>query len=119
MKAFLFSLGALLLLFALVICNSIYISNVTDKMMARAMEISSLDDTDAFYELCRLWEDNEILISVSVPHKESDELEKNIVILKSKLENRSQDELKESIALLQKSIDEITVHSTVSIDNVF
>ena len=119
MKAFLFSVGVLLLMCALVICNNIYISSVTDKMLSHANRISSFDDTDSLDALCRLWEDNKIIISVSVPHKESDELEKSLVILKTRIQDNDAAELNEAIALLKRSIDEITVHATVSIDNVF
>ena len=119
MKAFWFSAIALLLLCGVIIWNGIYISEVSDDMLYHIDKISSSDDTDSLDALVQKWNNCSLIVSISVPHKESDELEKNLDILKVKMSDASSSGLDESVALVRRAIEEIKIHGTVSIDNVF
>lgn len=119
MKAFLSSALALILLCALVIWNGIFISDVTRDMKGHAEKIDSIEDISELEKLEELWEKNKFIICISVPHRETDELEKNLQILRTKLENKTDTELAETVSLTVKAIDEIEIHGALSIDTVF
>lgn len=119
MKAFLWSALALLALCFIVIWNSLYISRITDEMSECATKIQSLENEMELAYLNGLWRKNKLLISVSVPHDESDELEKNLILLDSKFDNGIDVELNETVALLMRAIEEIRIHGTASADNIF
>lgn len=119
MKAFWGSVFALLALLCLVIWNSMYISGITDDMSELAFKISSLENDAEFASLEQLWGKSKSLISVSIPHAESDELEKNLILLRAKFDNGIEVELEETVALILRAIEEIKIHGAPSIDNVF
>lgn len=118
MRAFLLSALALIILCILVIWNGIYISKTTDKMRTEASKIVSLENESDFLALRELWDKHKAIISISVPHTESDEMEKAIVTLQTKFENNISFGFSEAVALTIKAIDEIKVHGTASLDNV-
>ncbi len=119
MKAFIFSMLALIALCSIVVFNGIYISNITDDMSYHIDRISTLDDKAELDALLGTWEKGRLITTISVPHKESDELEKSLDILRVKIENKSNLELQEAICSVKRAIDEIKIHGTVSVDNVF
>ena len=78
----------------------------------------SLENENDFLALRELWDKHKAIISISVPHTESDEMEKAIVTLQTKFENNISFGFSEAVALTIKAIDEIKVHGTASLDNV-
>ncbi len=119
MKAFAFSLIALILLCVIVFLNTMFISNVSEEMQQLANKIKSSPNIDMIKELEDIWNDNRLMISISVPHKETDELEKNLILLRANFENGDTMGISEINSLLIRSIDELEIHGTVSFDNVF
>ncbi len=119
MKAFLLSALAFIVLCILVLWNGIYISKTVDKMRVEASKIVSLENEKEFLALCEIWEKHKTMISISVPHTESDEMEKNLVILRTKFEDKILTGFSEAVALIVKAIDEIEVHAVATVDNVF
>lgn len=118
MKSFLFSAMALLLLCGIVIWNSYFISGVSDDMADIVNEISGLDDLGELERLEKAWEKNKLIISLSVPHKETDELEKSLILLRTKFDKNIEVELDETVALTLRAIDEIKIHGTAKLDNI-
>jgi hypothetical protein len=86
-------------------------------MKETVLEIKSSPSLSRLGELESIWQKHRLFISISVPHKESDEFEKELLVLRAKLE--AQDiEIDESIDLVLRAIEEIETHGTVSLDNV-
>ena len=119
MKTFVFSTIALAILCAIVIWNCFYIKDVCNELSEQADNINSISDAEEVDKLEELWEKNKFLICISVPHKETDELERNLILLKTKIKTQNEMEFKETLSLVLWSIDEIKIHGIAKADNVF
>ena len=119
MKAFVFSLIALLILCGIVVLNTSFVSTVSGDMQEAISKIKSSPTRKAIEELENIWDNNKMLVSISVPHKETDELERNLILLRAKFDNDDLRGLNEVISLISRSIEELEVHGTVGFDNVF
>ena len=115
MKAFIISFGTLLLIFALLIINHFYIINVY-KYMAAEISFINIDETDKVSSLLDYWNKHRIIISMSIPHRISDELESNLILLKTKIENGTKYDFEETRQLLLNSIEELRIHAGISAD---
>mgnify|MGYP005764593243 CR=1 FL=1 len=90
MKAFVTSLILLALVVTFVICNTIYMTNITDKMISLAEKLpdsveeyeSNADDyASEFDELYHLWNDNINIIAYTVGYTHIDRTDEAIVEL--------------------------------------
>ena len=117
MKAFLLSAIAFLLLCAIVVINSLFVSGVSRDMRDALIEIKSSPSESTLEELENIWNKNKIWISLSVPHKQTDELERQLLLLKAGV-GRGEGELDDVIILLSRAIDEIKTHGMASLDNI-
>ncbi len=118
MKAFLLSVLALILLCVVVFWNSASVIDISDKMSDVAIEIESLEDIDKLEELEEIWDKYHFILSISVPHKATDELDRNLVLLRAKFDEGISTEITETIALTLRTIDEIRIHAVADANNV-
>ena len=115
MKAFIISFGTLLLIFALLIINYFYIINIYKYMISEISHIN-IDDAERISSLLNYWNKHRIIISLSIPHRISDELESNLILLKTKIENGTKYDFEETRQLLLNSIEELRIHAGISAD---
>jgi hypothetical protein len=118
MKSFVISLIALLSLFVLVFANSFFVSKACEEMTGILNEINGIEYGEKISELEKCWGKSKFFISLSVPHRQMDEVEKNITILKEKSAYMNESEFFEIRALLQNAIWEIDNHGALNLDNV-
>ena len=118
MKAFWFSVIGLCLLCIAVLLNSLYVSSISSNMEDKLSKIKDSPSLDGLEELEDIWEKNRLLISISVPHKETDELEKGLLVLRARIETGSDKGTAEALELVSRAIYELKTHGTVSVDNV-
>jgi hypothetical protein len=118
MKSFVISLIALLSLFVLVFANSFFVSKACDEMSEILNEINGIEHTEKINKLEECWGQSKFFISLSVPHRQMDEVEKNITVLKEKSAHMNENEFFEIRALLQNAIWEINNHGALNLDNV-
>lgn len=118
MKAFLFSVLALMVLCAIVIWNGATVSKISDEMREIAGEIKSLDSEDELQELEEIWHKKRLILSISVPHRVTDELDRTIALLRKKFDEGISTEIPETVALAIKSIEELRTHSLVDANNI-
>ena len=118
MKILIVSIVALLLVFGLVIGNYFLINKIYDYMLKEVNDLTeeSVSEIDS---LIKYWNKKRMIVSLSVPHRISDELERNLLILEAKIKHGSYVEFAEARASLLNSIEEMRVHAGVSIDTIF
>lgn len=120
MKAFIISICTITLIFGVIIWNFFYINNIyvymTDTVTEFELNEESVKKAEALWEY---WKRKSVIIALSIPHRVSDELEKNLVILQAKLRSGSDFELDEAKALTLNSIEEMRIHASASFDSVF
>lgn len=118
MRAFIISCSTLLLILSLIIVNFFYIINIYKHMTNETSEIT-LSSIDKVTTLLDYWNKRRIFISLSVPHRISDELEKNLQLLKIKVMNGTKSDFEEIKQLLLNSIEELRIHAGISADALF
>lgn len=118
MKAFVISCCSLLLIFALIIVNYFYINNIYKYMLNEASAITT-DNTEKIISLIDYWNKRKIAISLSIPHRISDELERNLQLLKIKVLGETKSDFEETKQLLLYSIEEMKIHAGISVDALF
>ena len=118
MKAFLFSVLALMVLCAIVIWNGATVSKISDEMREIAGEINSLDSENELKKLEEIWREKRLILSISVPHRVTDELDRTIALLRKKFDEGISTEIPETVALAIKSIEELRTHSLVDANNI-
>ena len=118
MKILIVSIAALALVFGLVIGNYFLINDIYDRML---LEVNNLSEgaSAEIDALVKYWNKKRMIVSLSVPHRISDELERNLLILKAKIKHGSYVEFEEVRASLLNSIEEMRVHAGVSLDTIF
>jgi len=120
MKAFVISIVTLLLVFGVIIWNFLYINNIYAYMSETVTELSqdeaSMVKVD---ELWKSWKRKSVLIALSVPHRISDEVERNLTILRSRVHEGSRADFLEAKELLLNSIEEMRIHAGASLDSIF
>ena len=112
MKAFICSLAALGLMVGIIGLNCVYINKQAEKFREMANDIET--NENAIYEIKELWEKEKFKISLSTPHKTTDDIEKYINLIIENPQNS-----KEYKTLLLDAIDEIKKHETISFDSIF
>ncbi|MBE6625133.1 MAG: DUF4363 family protein [Ruminococcaceae bacterium] len=118
MKAFWFSTLALVALCGIVIWNGITVSRISDDMSEIASGIESLEDEEALRKLEEIWHEHRLILSISVPHRVTDELDRTLVLLRKKFDEGISTEIPETVALAIKSIEELRTHSLVDANNI-
>ena len=118
MKILIVSIVALVLVFGLVIGNYFLINNIYEHML---LEVNNLqiDSGAEIDSLINYWNKKRVIVSLSVPHRISDELERNLLVLDAKIKYGSYVEFEEVRASLLNSIEEMKVHAEISLDTVF
>ena len=120
MKSFIISVILLILIFGVIIWNFFYINNIyvdlTKAVNALSNDPSSLSDAKKIYEY---WKSKQTVIALSVPHRISDEIEKNLLTLIGKLSESSPGGFEEARLLTLNSIEEMIVHAGISADSIF
>ena len=119
MKSFLLSATALIALCCLVILNGSFIGRASDSMTDAAEKINGISDMKELEALEKIWEKNKTVITLSVPHRVSDEMERCLVLLRTKFDENIDIEISETVALTLRTIEEIKTHATASLDNIF
>jgi hypothetical protein len=118
MKAFLFSVLALMVLCAIVIWNGATVSKISDEMREIAGEINSLDSENELKKLEEIRHKKRLILSISVPHRVTDELDRTIALLRKKFDEGISTEIPETVALAIKSIEELRTHYLVDANNI-
>lgn len=118
MKAFLFSVLALATLCGIVIWNGVVVSKICDEMNDVAMQIESLENEEQLQKLEDIWHRHMLVLSISVPHRVTDELDRAIALLRKKFDEGISTEIPETAALAVKSIEELRTHSLVDANNI-
>lgn len=117
MKILTISFSTLILVFALVVWNFFLINNIYEYMTKEVTALKE-DSYESIASLIQYWNKKRILISLSIPHRVSDELEKNLIIMKAKIEHQSIYEFEEARYSLLNSLEEMKVHAGISLDTV-
>ena len=118
MKAFVISCCSLLLIFALIIVNYFYIINIYKYMLNEVSAITT-DNPERISSLLDYWNKRKIAISLSIPHRISDELERNLSLFKIKVLSETKSDFEETRQLLLNSIEEMKLHAGISADTFF
>jgi len=118
MKSFIISCCTLLLVFTVIILNYFYVLKICKYMIKEASE-TSVSDVNNATSLFEYWKKRRIYIALSVPHRVSDELEKNLLIFISRAQEGTKSTFEESRNLLVNSIEEVKIHAGISADTVF
>ena len=118
MRSFIISLSALIVLFVFVFLNSFFVSKFSSEMKEMVDKIEDVDSTEQILEICDAWEKRKFFISLSVPHKQTDEVEKMLSILLEKSLHKAENEFFETKALLVNAISEISNHGAINLDNI-
>ena len=118
MKAFIISTCTLLLVFAIVILNYFYVLKVYSHMENEIKEIEIVSK-DKASSLLNYWEKERMYVSLSVPHRILDDLEKNLSIFVTKIREGTKIEFEETRQLLLNSIEEMKIHAGISADTLF
>ena len=119
MKSFVISIVAVLILFLGVILKSLYVRNICERLEDDINDIEGIFSSEKVDEVIRLWDENKFLISLSVPHKQTDDVEKNLILLKEKTKILNPIDFYETKALLLNSVNELSNHGAISADNIF
>ena len=120
MKSFVISIVTLLLVFGVIIWNFFYINNIYAYMSEVVTELHQDEESKIkVEELWKSWKKKSVLIALSVPHRISDELERNLTILKSRVQEGSKSDFLEAKELLLNSIEEMRIHAGASLDSIF
>ncbi|MBQ8392407.1 MAG: hypothetical protein IJX51_01415 [Clostridia bacterium] len=120
MKSFAISILTLAIICGVIIWNYAYINKIYNYMneTVNSLECNEVSAAKA-EELWRFWKKKNIVIALSIPHRVSDELERNLVVLRTKLKNGSNYEFEESKSLVLNSIEEMRIHAEASLDSIF
>lgn len=118
MKAFLFSIFALLLLCLIVIFNGVLVLNTSEKMSIEISKIKNSSSVEALEKLENIWDKDKLLVSISVPHSKTDELERNLILLRQRVECDDRDGTSEAVALVLRSLEELKAHSIANLSSV-
>lgn len=118
MKAFITALCTLIIIFGIIIGNYLYILNIYKSMIDSVSRLT-MDSSNEVNELISYWRKRSTYIALSVPHKISDEIERNLLLLKAKLENKLDNGFFEAKELLLNSIEEMKIHAGISADSIF
>ncbi len=120
MKSFVISIVILILIFGVIIWNFFYINNIyvnmTEAVNALSGDSSSLPEAERIYEY---WKSKQTVIALSVPHRISDEIEKNLLTMIGRLSEDSPEGFEEARLLALNSIEEMIVHAGISADSIF
>ncbi len=120
MKSFVISIVTLLLVFGVIIWNFFYINNIYAYMSEAVTELRQ--DEASKIEVDKLWKNwkkKSTIIALSIPHRISDELEKNLTVLRSRVYEGSKSDFLEAKELLLNSIEEMRIHAGASLDSIF
>lgn len=118
MRAFLFAMLALITLCALIIWDGVTVNRISDEMKEIALKIESLENENELQELEKSWHKHRLILSISVPHKVTDELDRSISLLRKKFDEGISTEIPETVTLALKAIEELRVHALVDANNV-
>ncbi|MBQ9743786.1 MAG: hypothetical protein IJW19_01535 [Clostridia bacterium] len=120
MKSFVISILTLAIICGVIIWNYVYINKIYDYMneTVNALECNEVSAIKVD-ELWSFWKKKSIVIAISIPHRVSDDLERNLVILRTKLKEGSNYEFEESKSLVLNSIEEMRIHAGASLDSIF
>lgn len=118
MKAFLLSTLTLIVLCLVVFWNSSSVVDISSEMSDVAKKIESLENVEELEKLEEIWDKHHFILSISVPHKATDELDKNIVLLRAKFDEEIDIEITETVALTLRAIEEIRIHAIADANNV-
>ncbi len=80
MKTFLFSIGALALMIVIIVCNAVYIKNVTGEMQRGLEELQSCDEVPSQALLAR-WRNEEKLLELSISATDMSEIANHLTEL--------------------------------------
>lgn len=118
MKAFVISLICLTALTVLITINGIFMNNMTASLASDAEKITLESDTE-FYKLLERWEKYEMLISLTVSHRDVDNVSVALKVLEEKYKAGETSGFYESRAMLTKYIEEIGNKERAAINNIF
>ncbi|MBP3495197.1 MAG: DUF4363 family protein [Clostridia bacterium] len=117
MKAFVISLIILIAIMALTVTNAIYINNKSEDFHALASLLTPETNSE-FFVLYDEWKKAEGIFSITISHKDIDNLNIALSVLKQKYENKEDDGFYEYKALLMNYISEIRDKEAFALDNI-
>ena len=116
MKGFIISCFIIILVFALVIINSLCVNNVTNKLIQK---VETLDTSyESYLSLENLWKKNSFLLKISSSTKETDKIDDVLSTIESLYKIGDFSSLEEKKSLLINYIRLIKEHEKVSFDNL-
>lgn len=117
MKGFIFSLCIIIVIFALVIANSLYTLNVTETLIDKINFLTPESDT-LMHEIRTLWDKNSFILGLSSSTKETDRIEDMLSTLEVMYRSNTFSGLEEKKALLTNYIRLINMHERLNIENL-
>jgi len=120
MKSFVISIITLILVFVVIIWNFFYINNIYVNMTDAIKDLKpDVPSSIKVKEIYNYWKSKSVFIALSVPHRISDEIEKNLIILMGRILESSNIGFEEARLLALNSIEEMKVHAGISADSIF
>lgn len=117
MKGFIVSICIVAVISGLVIANSLFTLNITEKLIDK-IDLLTFDNYILMEEIQELWDKNSFFIGLSSSTKETDKIEDMLSSLESMYESRDFLGLEEKKALLINYIRLINSHEKVSLENI-
>lgn len=117
MKGFIISICVIVVIFGLVIANSLYTLNVTNTLIDKINSLNS-DNYILMEEIQELWDKNSFLLGLSSSTKETDKIEDMLATIEAIYKTGEFLGLEEKKAILINYIKLINTHEKISIENI-
>ena len=86
--------------------------------MTNEVSIITTESMNEMTSLVNFWDKRKIFVCLSIPHRISDELEKNLQLFKTKVFFNTKYDFEETRQLLLNSIEEMKLHAGISADTL-
>ena len=116
MKAFVFSLSTILIVFILTIINSVYVSHTANFLINEARMLNINDDSVERFS--SMWDEKQFIIRISSSHEETHKIDESLAVLKAKVNEGDASGFCEERALLLEYLMQILEDETVSFDSI-
>lgn len=120
MKAFISSTLLFALLIAAIVCNALYVKNVSEHITLESEKIKKENYSPEFAsDLEKYWLKHRSFVSLSVGHEELDLISQTIISLKACCETGNTADASVYVLILQDAVEEMGRHEEVSFENLF
>lgn len=117
MKSFIVSIIIFSILILLVTANSIYVHSVCNKML-RISNSLQIEDIDAANELCRFWQKNRMIFSISIHDTHLERITELTENIKSAVNTGDGAEFSKNIILLSELLDALKKNEEISFQGI-